>query len=493
MENLIEKAIFLCCSKLSEGKSEEAEVICEQILKVEENDAALHLLAEIKNKLNKKQERENLLDKIELNCPKDSDFINSIGVLLFGAGCVDSAAEYFLRAIKENSQNHQAWSNLAGLYKKQKMFDMAANLLSVSLKCKEDKQSLVNLAQIYGEMRMIDKAIECLRRALEIDPEFTAAQVDLACALHLSGEWDEAWELYANRYKHYPNLKKKLAVFPEEKMWNGEEISNKKVLVFSEQGIGDTFNFISFVKLLDKKIPGNQIKVFVPESIRQLMKNQGFNITDNPNDFDVCCPMMDLPRLLGLKKNEVLLRDFFKPSKECDFSAFSDKIKIGICWAGNPAHPRDEHRSCSLSLFKKIHDIPNVKLFSLQFDVRPRVWSDNKAIDLAKDCADMRIVNMQKHMETWEDTAAIISGLDLIVSVDTSLMHLAAAMGKPTFGLIPYLPDWRWGLESEDNLWYPTLRLFRQKNPRSWEDVFEKVVEEIKKKGNFYESKWKRL
>lgn len=474
-DDLIEKATELACFHLSQNNFEEAELICDQILKVEPNIIAKLLKNECYKKLNK-----------EINFtedPKDSDLLNEIGIVFLKSNLNEEATEYFFKSLISNIKNYHAWSNLAACYKKKKMYWVASKLLLKSLSIKEDKQILVNLAQVYGEMKSIKEAEQCLRKALEIDPDYHAAKVDLATALFLLGEWQEPGSLYRSRYRHFASLNKLLDLFPEEKMWNGEFISGKDVVVFCEQGTGDIFNFLRFIRIFERKFPNNNISLFVPDQLADFVKNQGLKIAGDAKKYDLCCSLMDLPWLLDLKKEEVVLKENFTTSKKCDFSYFKNVFKIGICWAGNPANPRDKHRSCHLELFKEIHDIPNVKLFSLQADTRPRIWSDSKdPVDLSKGCSGMRIVNMQSYMNTWDDTAAIISELDLVISVDTSVMHLAASLGKPTFGLLSYLPDWRWGLESEDSIWYPTLKLFRQQDADDWNEPFNRIKNLIEQK-----------
>lgn len=472
MEDLIKKATELACFHLSQNNIEEAELICDQILKVEPNIIAELLKNECHKKLNK--------EIVPIADPKDSNLLNEIGIIFLKSNLNEEAIEYFFKSLISNSQNHHAWCNLAGCYKKKKMYWTASKLLLKSLGIKEDKQILVNLAQVYGEMKQIKEAEECLKRALAIDEDYSAAKVDLATALFLIGEWEQPGTLYRSRYKHFQSLKRLLNTFPEDKMWNGEVVSGKKIILFSEQGIGDTFNFLRFAKIFEKIFPDNDVSVFVQDELRDFVKNQGFKIAGDAKKYDLCCSLMDLPWLLNLNKKEVGLKDPFIVSERCDFSYFKKTFKIGMCWAGNPSNPRDRHRSCYLKLFKEIHDIPSVKLFSLQSDLRTRMWAGHKdPVDLSENCSDMKIVNMQPYMKNWNNTAAIINELDLVISVDTSVMHLSASMGKPTFGLIAYLPDWRWGLDSEDNIWYPSLKLFRQPEIDDWETPINRIKTEI--------------
>jgi tetratricopeptide (TPR) repeat protein len=465
MDELISKAIDLACLNLK-NNLKEAELICNQILKVENNYIAKVLLAYCKNH--------------QIEKPNDSNFLNEVGIVFLKAGLFEKATEYFFDSLLLDEKNSHAWANLAGCYKQKKMYWVASKLLARSLNIKVEKQNLINLAQVYGEIKKIKEAKECLEKALELDKTCAAARVDLTSALFLSGDWKRPGFLYRSRYDHFIGLKKILEIFPKEKMWNGEFVYKKKIIFFSEQGIGDTFNFLRFVKLFEQKYSNNEISVFVQDELKDFVENQGFKIAIDAKKYDLCCSIMDLPWLLNLKKEDVKLKEPFIVSKKCDFSYFKNNFKIGLCWAGNAANPRDKHRSCYLKLFKKIHDIPSVKLFSLQHDLRSRIWpGEEKPIDLSVDCSDMRMVNMQPYMKNWHDTASIINELDLTISVDTSILHLAASMNKPTFGLIAYLPDWRWGLDSEDNIWYPNLKLFRQPDIDDWETPINRIKNKI--------------
>jgi hypothetical protein len=160
---------------------------------------------------------------------------------------------------------------------------------------------------------------------------------------------------------------------------------------------------------------------------------------------------------------------------------YPDTFNIGICWAGSPAHPNDACRSMYLRHFRALTEVPGVKLFSLQKDTRPRVRKDNKtAIDLTEGCSDMRLVDMAPYMEDFVSTLVIAKNLDLVISVDTALLHLCGGGGVPAWGLIPFNPDWRWGFDKENTDWYDSVKLFRQDKPGNWAGVIDRVVERLK-------------
>jgi hypothetical protein len=192
---------------------------------------------------------------------------------------------------------------------------------------------------------------------------------------------------------------------------------------------------------------------------------------------DCHCSIMSLPYLLGKR---IPTERYLVSLKQIDLGGYSDSFKIGIVWAGNPQHPNDAKRSCRLANFRGIHDLPSVKLFSLVKDTRPRIYRLNpNPIDLTDGTDDMKIVDMAPLMNTFADTAAIINSLDLVISVDTAVLHLAGAMGKPTWALLPWSCDWRWLQSGNETIWYPSVRIFRQTQPGDWNSVFSQLEKEI--------------
>jgi tetratricopeptide (TPR) repeat protein len=479
--DIVARALDAASRNIAEENFSSAELICDQLERVDPNNpAGIYLSSKCKNGLGKKDQAEMLLDRLGSIQPKESVGHNNFGLSYLLIRENDMAERHFLEAVRLDPKNHSAWSNLGCVFKNRRQIAMAAAAMEISLSMDKQATGLVNLASVYGEMLQMEKARETLEEALDIDPECNSAKMNLSCVMHLTGRWKEAWALYRSRFDQYSNLKEKIEQLPPGRMWDGKK--GGKILVFSEQGIGDTFNFVRFAKELEERRSDCEVHVLVPRSIEEFIKRHGFKVTSVAEGFDHHCSMMDLPMLLGMSADDVGNTDFrFKASAKCDLSKYDGSMKVGICWSGNPMHPRDEARCCRLLDFRGIHDIKGVKLFSLQMDARPRVWpSSSAAVDLCAGCEAMRVVNMAPHIRGWEDTASIIESLDLVVSVDTSVLHLAASMGKPTWGLLSYLPDWRWGLGSSKSHWYRSIRLFRQREPFEWRDAFLEIENAIK-------------
>lgn len=482
---LIKKAIKLADLNIKNKNYKEAELICEQILKVNpENLDVLYLLSISKYKLSKKEEFKECFEKIIKLTPNDFNANNSLGLAHLYLGDLDKSIEHFKKAVELEPKNPLGWSNLGCQLRTRKNYFEAIRCLNKANKLSKEKDTeiLLNLAGAYGESLDLEKSIKLIKKAIEISPKLHRAHVDLGCAYFLLNDYKKAWKHYAHRFYHFDYLKSKLENFNKNKKWKGQKIKDgKTILFFCEQGLGDSINFIRFLQYFKELFPKVIVKTVVPGPLFDLFSKNFEGISKHIEEHDYWCSIMDIPYYLNIEPEQInnKFKPYIKETKNCDYSKFKDLYKIGICWAGNPMHPKDEDRSCQLSYFKEIYKIPNVKLFSLQKDLRKRIWPFFKdPVDLS-DCADVRIVNMESHMNNWEDTAAIIAGLDLVISVDTSVLHLSGSMGKKTFALIPNFPDWRWGLESSDTFWYPTMKLFRQKSANDWYSVFYEVKKEI--------------
>ena len=478
--NLIDRSVRTATDLISQGRLEDSELVCRQILRVDEkNPNALCLLSCCLHRLGREEESAQIIEEAVSVVGSGPEIYNSLGLAFMHARDMEKAKSHFAKASEMSPEDENPVFNIGSCLMMEGRHKEALVAFRESYARSRSARSMVGMACAKAEMLDTCGAISLLEMVLERDPEDPLATTSISSVLHLAGRWDDAWKFYPSRLGHYEHIAKKVD-FLGLKLWSKGPPPAKKILVFSEQGIGDAINFGRMSLVLKDKFPGLKVGVYAPESIRNLLESQGIPTVDGPEGFEACCSMMDIPGLLNMSMEEVY--DSFIPIKAggtCHMSEFDEFFKVGVCWAGNPAHPKDMWRSCRLDWFKNL-DLPGVKMFSLQKDLRQRIWPCSPApVDLSADSGGMRLVNMSPHMNSWEATATIISGLDLVVSVDTSIMHLSAAMGKETWGLIPYVPDWRWGLGSEKTCWYPDLRLFRQKTPGDWRDVFSSVRKEL--------------
>lgn len=483
MTELIEKSIRTAASLISEGRLADSETICRQVLRVDEqNSEAMCLLSCCLKRLGKEEESSEFMDRAIKLSGESSKFHNSLGISCMHIRELGKAIGHFSKARELDPSDENPPFNRGSCMMLMGRPEDALHSFREAHERSGSNRSVVGMACAKAERLDLEGAIYLLESVLGDDPDDASAKTNLASFLHLAGRWNEAWFFYPSRFMHYEGLKnylKKIGL----PLWGGDDPRGENILVFSEQGLGDALNFWRFVPELERRFPDSKVGMMAPEPLKPLLSRQGIKMAEGPEGFGLCCSVMDLPGLLKLGREDIQ-RSFvgMKHDGKCDMAMFGEVLKVGVCWAGNPAHSRDALRSCRLKEFSALR-LPGVKLFSIQKDLRPRIWPCSpEPVDLSSDCAGMRVVNMAPHMNSWDDTASIISSLDLVVSVDTSVMHLAAAMGKETWGLLPYVPDWRWGLGSEKSCWYPTLKLFRQPEPGDWTGVFSAVRDALEHK-----------
>ena len=325
-------------------------------------------------------------------------------------------------------------------------------------------------------MGKFSTAIKSYREAISLQPDFADAHFNQAIIFLLQGRLEEGWEKYEWRWNSTQKSQKRDF---KQLLWNGTSLNGKTILVHTEQGFGDAIQFVRYVDLLCDL---NTTVIFECETeLKTLFKSidcidklvaKGEKIPD----FDVHAPLLSLPRIFGTTlKNIPAEIPYLYPDVEVNPIFLSDssrKFKIGIAWAGNPEHVNDHNRSIDLKRFECLLGIEECEFFSLQIgehreDIK-QCGYDNMIKDLGKQLADFHC------------TASAILQLDLIISVDTAVAHLAGALGKPVWTLLPFMPDWRWLLNRSDSPWYPSMRLFRQNEIENWVSVFEQLKLSLK-------------
>lgn len=313
-------------------------------------------------------------------------------------------------------------------------------------------------------LKKFRKAMLCYERALEIDPKLESAEWN-RCLLHLLlGDYEKGKLRYGWLRPGYPlSGVEKIREEYDQPIWDGEKL-NGTLLLSSQHGLGDVINFIRYAgkaKMLCKKVI-----VETHLELKTILKmcpyiDEVYSIGEKLPIFDKQMEIAYLPFLF--KKIPSTPYIFPKSNDLGKIIASSTKYpNVGIVWKGNPNHPNDIHRSCHLNYFEPLLDY--CKLFSLQKDT------------IAK---NKDIVSFGPVLKSMADTAGIVKELDLVISVDTSVAHLAGAMGKPVWLLLPYLPDWRWGYAGCRTHWYKSMEIFRQSQIGNWESVFEEVIASI--------------
>lgn len=475
-EEQIKTSFDLARKCIQENKHHEAELILNQILVVDpENQDVKKFLAVVYYKTCFYEKALEILEKLTEN----DDVYNYMSMCYMGMKQFDKAIELSEKAIKINPKNHTYYNNLGLQYKEINEFKKSHEQFDkAELLAPNDIYVYVNRSLVYSKQKRLDKTEEYLLKALSIENN-AEIKVNLAYVYFLQEKYERGWEYYESRMDYFPQVAQFRAMYDPKKSWNGKDQGN--LVVYCEQGAGDFIHFYRFLPLVK-----NKVFLHTPKELHSLFEynSHGQLIKEKFDEYDWHCSIMSLPYLLNVKKWDT--NAYLNAPKILDFSTYQDKFKIGIVWAGNPIHPNDYYRSCELKHFKKIQQISDkIKLFCLQKDLRNRAYSFHKSpINLTEDTEDMKIVNMSDHLTDFMNTASIIKEMDLVITVDTSVLHLASALGVPTYGLISFEPDWRWGLSGVGNNWYKNLKLFRQSKHHQWEDVFDNVVKMIKNENN---------
>jgi tetratricopeptide (TPR) repeat protein len=327
-------------------------------------------------------------------------------------------------------------------------------------------------------LHRFDEAVAAFQRALRIDPDHVAAEWNLALLRLLLGDFGAGFRGREARWKipgfsHiYPSL--------SQPKWLGEsDIAGKTILVCAEEGFGDTLQFVRYVPELATR--GARVLLMVQDALYPLLSGMAGIAQCLPRSaarlpaFDLHCPISSLPLAFGTTLDTIPSVPYLpRPASERlrtwdERLGAHDGLRIGLVWSGNPNHGNDHNRSIPLQLLARILDV-DATFISLQKDVR--------AEDQAS-LAQSGIVDLTAHLTDFAESAALISCLDLVISVDTSVAHLAGALGCPTWILLPYTPDYRWLLDRDDSPWYPSVRLFRQDDSRDYASVIERLRTEL--------------
>ncbi len=339
-------------------------------------------------------------------------------------------------------------------------------------------EPLNNLGNAQVKLFQHEEAIASYDQALSLNPAYVEAYWNKALALLQLGRFSEGWVLHESRWAK-PSFQPIVRHFPQP-IWDGSfSIAGKTLLLHAEQGLGDTLQFVRYVskvQALGARVVLEVQASLVPLLDGQLAEDALVKQGDPLPPFDFHCPLMSLPLAFQTTLSTIPSAvPYIKPSSEKQFFwaeklGPTSQLRVGLVWSGDPRHQNDKHRSMPLAdLLAALP--PNFGYFSLQSEIRD---SDRQALENSDS-----LVHFGSELKDFSDTAALCAQMDVVVCVDTSVAHLSGALGKPTFLLLPYNPDWRWLLERTDSPWYPRMKLFRQEQLGSWQSALEKVSADL--------------
>jgi len=407
--------------------------------------------------------------------PDYFEALNNRGVTLRGLQRLDEALRDFEKAMSLRPDHVEVFINRSVVLRELGRFDEAMAEYNKALSLKPDHvQALNSRGFALQELRRFDEAMADYNKAISLKPDYAEAHWNKSLQLLKQGEFPLGWKLYEWRWKKTsaPLLVRKFT----QPLWLGKEnLCNKTILLHCEQGLGDTIQFSRYAAEVSKL--GCRTILEVQEPLFELMKGiEGadeliVNGADLPS-FDFYCPLMSLPLAMGTTLETIPSGKPYLRSNDDKLAKWSSRLgqkskpRVGIVWSGNTKHTNDHNRSIALE--KILSAVPeDYELVSLQKEVRD---ADRNTLEQTEE-----LRHFGAELGDFTDTAALCELMDIIVSVDTSVAHLAGALGKPVNLLLPYNSDFRWLLDRHDSPWYPSMKLFIQGPDMLWEPVFEKV------------------
>lgn len=432
------------------GRMAEAEVACGDALRVERNCAeAYQVLGHIKSDQGQAEDAIAAYQKAARIKPGLHDIHNSLGIAFRHAGRLEDAEHSLREALRREPGEPMLTANLSSVLK---------------------------------ELGRVAEAERCLRAALQTKPNDPVLQYNLGLLLLLTGNFAEGWAGYDARARAGAVL------FPpfRQARWMGEALAGRTLLVHAEQGLGATIQFSRYLPALTRQIGASGAVLFeAPPSLMRLLGSlegaPALIVAGGTRPrFDLVCALQSLPRFVAESSDKLSAMVPYlaaEPERVADWRERlgqrhpDRRYRIGIAWSGNPDHPNDRNRSTPLSEWEALLTRPDCEFHAVQTEFRA---TDRELMS--------RLAQVTDHSRTladFADTAALLSHMDLVISVDTAAAHLAGALGKPVWLVLPQSPDWRWMLDRTDTPWYPTMRLYRQQVRGQWAEVFARIAADI--------------
>jgi tetratricopeptide (TPR) repeat protein len=400
----------------------------------------------------------------------------NLGVLLRRSGRTLAAVTCLTRGVLLKPEDGAAWSNLGNALRAANRLEEA---FSAQRRALELSPEIARLHYNHGltirDGGNLAEALRAMRRAALLGYDAPELAWDMALTDLLAGRLREGFEAYEARWALAETVRHHETT-PE---WDGRSLDGKTLLVWAEQGIGDSIQFCRY--LTDRQDGfsdfGGKVYLEIQPPLYRLLKNtrdfKNIKVIPRgaaPPKADVQIPLMSLARLRGTRLDTIPDHcPYLRPPPEATPPKWArkDRFQVGICWAGKPTHKNDRNRSIDLAAFARLMDMPEIDFLSLQKGPATAALNETALVPPLRD--------LGSGLGDFGDTASAIAHLDLVITVDTSVAHLAGAMARPVWVLLPYAPDWRWMLHRDDSPWYPSMTLFRQTSPGDWDEVLTRV------------------
>lgn len=450
------------------------------------NILAIKRIAQILEIQNKIDESITYYEKYTQLNPNEADTLLNLGNLYRISGRLKDACTVYKRIVELCPNNLETRLNYGTLlHDIGKTIDAMQQYDLVLSRSPNSTDALINKAGLYLELEKPEEAIGCYDQVLNTLPQSLDAKWGKSLALLALGKYRDGWKLYETGLVR-KNTRGTIP-FSKSKLWDGHSFEGKRLLIWGEQGLGDVLQFIRYAALCKKR--GDYVAVMCREPLMRLIWNCPFidNVILSPteDDFDYHIPVMSLPYIFDTTIETIPNKiPYLYVSQECQNkwnSRFSNihEYKIGLVWAGNPrhnqidAHVVDRRRSITLTDLAPLFKLKNVRFYNLQMgQARDQIQKYNHQAHL---------IDYMSDVNDLMDTAAIIENLDLVISVDTSLVHLAGALGKKVWVLSRFGGCWRWLGNQKLSPWYPTAQVFGQPASYEWTGVVETIYQELER------------
>ena len=418
-----------------------------------------------------------------LRCnPNSAEAYNNLGIALTELGKFDEATACYRDALRINPHSAEAHNNLGEALKRMGRVEEAADLFVTALRINPDFAEAHNsLGDAQKQLGQFGEALSSFEHAVQLNASFAGAHWNRALMWLLLGDYQRGWPAYEWRWTQ-PTFVRRHGHRP---LWDSSPFPGRALLLHAEQGLGDTLLFIRYVSHVSRQRRlGSTIIVECQPALCRLLSNfpgvdqlVATGAAQLP-PFGFQAPLASLPHILGISPaaTSVTVPYLHADAKlveqwKCKLRSLRG-FKVGIAWQGNPSYGYDRQRSMALTHFAKLAKLEGIHLISLQRGPGTE--------QLSSFAAAIHVVDFDEASGPFMDTAAIMINIDLVISSDSAVAHLAGALGVPVWVALPAVPDWRWLLKRDDSPWYPTMRLFRQTRAGNWDDVFERIVGELK-------------
>lgn len=477
----INDAFQLALKNYQIGDLQRAKYILEEVLKFESgNDDILYFLGHIAFQLGDYDTAIQSIKRALLFNPNNAEAYYNLGSAYHEKGLLDEAIKSYQKALQFNSHFADAYKDLGLALEEKGQYDAAIDCFKKAIELVPDfAEAYNNLGNALQGKGLIDEAITCYQKALRFSPNLAEAHWNMALISLLTGNFKQGWKEFEWRWELPGNCPRDFF----QPLWDGSDIRGRTIVLHAEQGFGDTIQFIRYAPLVAQR--GAKVIVECQKELKSLLRNtEGIHHVQSWGEqlpvFDLHCPLLSLPFIFNTTLESIPdhipyisvdpeLVSKWRNTIQHDHCQF----KIGLVWDVNPEH-KVTCRSCSIELFLPLNKFENVTFYSL--------LKKESGTPAGFPLQGVKFFDYTKELHDFSDTAALMENLDLVISVDTAVAHLAGALGKPVWVLLPFEPLFRWMLDRQDSPWYPTMRLFRQPSPMDWESVIAKITDELQKK-----------